>query len=37
MNYKKFSISGLLTAEADFNRKFLNDLDYMDQMEDYNM
>lgn len=35
MNYKKFTISGLLTSEADFNRKFLNDRDYADEMNDY--
>jgi hypothetical protein len=35
-NYKKLTISGLLTAEADFNRKFLDDKDYFKQMEDYN-
>lgn len=29
MKYKQFSLSGLLTAESDFNRTFLNDLDYL--------
>jgi hypothetical protein len=27
MNYKQFSISGLISAEEDFNRKFLDDND----------
>jgi len=27
MNYKTYSISGLISAEGDFNRKFLNELD----------
>ena len=27
MNYKTYSISGLITAEKDFNRKFLNEYD----------
>jgi hypothetical protein len=25
MNYKQFSVQGLIVAEADFNRKFLNE------------
>lgn len=36
MNYKQFSISGLIDAESDFNRYFLNDEDYIQQMKDYN-
>ncbi len=35
INYKKISISGLLTVEADFNRKFINDRDYASVMNDY--
>ena len=35
INYKKFTLTGLLTAESDFNRKFLNDRDYAKNMEDY--
>lgn len=36
MNYKQFSISGLIDAESDFNRFFLNEKEYSDQMEVYN-
>lgn len=36
MNYKQFSISGLIDAESDFNRRFLDDRDYSTQMNDYN-
>lgn len=36
MNYKKFTITGLLTAEADFNRQFYSDLNHMQEIEDYN-
>ena len=35
LNYKQFNLSGLLTAESDYNRKFLNDLDYLDDMRIY--
>ena len=35
MNYKKFTITGLLTSEADFNREFLNDREYASEMNDY--
>lgn len=35
MNYKKFTISGLITSESDFNRKFLNDRDFALEMNDY--
>ena len=38
MNYKTYSISGLISAEEDFNRTFLNELDdnYSYNMEIYN-
>lgn len=36
MNYKQFQISGMIVAESDYNRKFLNDLDYIDDMAIYN-
>jgi hypothetical protein len=32
MNYKSFSISGYISAESDFNRQFLDDRDYYNQM-----
>ena len=35
MNYKQFQISGMIIAESDFNRKFLNDLDYKEDMAFY--
>ena len=35
LNYRQFNLSGLLTAESDYNRKFLNDLDYLDDMRIY--
>ena len=35
LNYKQFNLSGLLVAESDYNRKFLNDLDYLDDMHVY--
>ena len=35
MNYKQFSISGLIDAESDYNRKFLNDRDYASAMSVY--
>ena len=35
MNYKQFSISGLIDAESDYNRKFLDDRDYLDAMSTY--
>lgn len=37
LNYKQFNLSGLITAESDYNRKFLNDLEYSDEMEIYNI
>jgi hypothetical protein len=43
MNYKQFTISGLIDAESDFNRYFLDDREYTgrnskygDMMGDYN-
>lgn len=36
LNYKQFNLSGLIVAESDYNRKFLNDLDYSSDMEIYN-
>lgn len=36
MNYKQFNISGLIDAESDFNRKFLDDRNYADEMNIYN-
>lgn len=35
MNYKQFNISGLIDAESDFNRKFLDDRNYSDAMNTY--
>ena len=35
MNYKKITLTGLISAEADYNREFLNDRDYADAMQDY--
>ena len=35
LHYKQFQLSGLIIAESDYNRKFLNDLDYASQMKDY--
>lgn len=35
MNYKKITISGLLTAESDFNRTFLNERDFAADMNAY--
>ena len=35
IHYKQFQLTGLLIAEADYNRKFLNDLDYADDMAAY--
>ena len=35
VHYKQFQLSGLITAESDFNRTFLNDLDYNDEMSLY--
>ena len=35
MNYKQYSINGYIDAESDYNRKFLNERDYPNQMSDY--
>lgn len=35
MNYKQFSVSGLIDAESDFNRKFLDDRNYANAMNIY--
>lgn len=35
MHYKQFQLSGIITAESDYNRTFLNDLDYKDEMAIY--
>lgn len=35
LHYKQFQINGLITAESDYNRTFLNDLDYREQMATY--
>lgn len=37
LNYRQFNLSGLITAESDYNRKFLNDLEYTDDMDIYNI
>lgn len=36
MHYKQLQISGLITAEADYNRKFISDWNYQDEMNIYN-
>lgn len=35
LHYKQFQLTGLITAESDYNRKFLNDLDYREEMATY--
>ena len=35
MNYKQFQLTGMIIAESDYNRKFLNDLDYEEDMAFY--
>ena len=35
MNYKQFQLTGMIIAESDYNRKFLNDLDYKEEMAIY--
>ena len=35
MNYKQFQLSGMIIAESDYNRKFLSDLDYREDMAFY--
>ena len=36
LNYREFAVSALITAEEDFNRKFMSELDYLDELETYN-
>ena len=36
MNYKQFQITGTISAMSDYNRAFLSDIDYMDEMAYYN-
>ena len=36
MHYKQFQLTGIISAEADYNRKFISDLDYIDEMNMYN-
>lgn len=35
LGYKQFTLSGLIIAESDYNRQFMDDLDYYNQMKDY--
>lgn len=35
LHYKQFQLSGLIIAESDYNRKFLNDLNYRNEMAIY--
>ena len=35
LNYKQFNLTGLIIAESDYNRQFMDDLDYAEQMRDY--
>lgn len=35
LNYKQFNLTGLITTESDYNRCFMNDLDYSEQMKSY--
>lgn len=35
IHYRQFQLSGLIIAESDYNRKFLNDLDYRQEMAIY--
>lgn len=35
LHYKQFQLNGLITAESDFNRQFLSELDYSKEMETY--
>lgn len=36
MHYKQFQISGLISAESDYNRKFISDWDYDEEIDIYN-
>lgn len=35
LGYKQFTLTGLIIAESDYNRQFMDDLDYYNQMKDY--
>ena len=35
LHYRQFQLNGMIVAESDYNRKFLNDLDYKDEMAIY--
>lgn len=35
LHYKQFQLNGIISAEADYNRKFISDLDYKDEMTIY--
>lgn len=35
LHYKQFQLSGMIIAESDYNRKFLNDLDFASEMAMY--
>lgn len=36
MHYKQFQITGTISAESDYTRKFISDLDYEEEMNIYN-
>ena len=36
MHYKQFQITGTISAESDYTRKFISDLDYKEEMDMYN-
>lgn len=36
MHYKQFQLTGTISAEADYNRKFISDSDYINEMNIYN-
>ena len=36
MNYKQFQITGLISAEGDYNRKFISDWEHKEEMDIYN-
>ena len=36
MHYKQFQLTGIISAEEDYNRKFISDLDYAEEMNIYN-
>lgn len=35
LNYKQFNLTGLIIAEGDYNRQFISDLNYSNQMKEY--